>query len=68
MTLVLSHAQVFNALQIVLQIADVLRGRGSKQIRVQDQHCMSVSPNDSNLTENGEETLKQYLPLAHKKK
>lgn len=35
------------------KIADVLRGRGSKQIRVQDQPCMSVSPNDSNLTENG---------------
>ncbi|XP_044214152.1 B-cell lymphoma 3 protein homolog isoform X2 [Thunnus albacares] len=35
------------------KIADVLRGRGSKQIRVQDQHCMSVSPHGSNLTENG---------------
>ncbi|KAM7383203.1 hypothetical protein PAMP_002874 [Pampus punctatissimus] len=35
------------------KIADVLRGRGSKQIRVQDQHCMSVSSHGSNLTENG---------------
>lgn len=35
------------------KIADVLRGRGSRQIRVQDQHCMSVSPVESNLTENG---------------
>ncbi|XP_062278193.1 B-cell lymphoma 3 protein homolog [Scomber scombrus] len=35
------------------KIADVLRGRGSKQIRVQDQHCISVSPHGSNFTENG---------------
>ncbi|XP_076593713.1 B-cell lymphoma 3 protein homolog [Chaetodon auriga] len=35
------------------KIADVLRGRGSNQIRVQDQHCVSVSSHGSNLTENG---------------
>nr|XP_046254258.1 B-cell lymphoma 3 protein homolog [Scatophagus argus] len=35
------------------KIADVLRGRGSNQIKVQDQHCVSVSPHGSNLTENG---------------
>ncbi|XP_070691599.1 B-cell lymphoma 3 protein homolog [Pempheris klunzingeri] len=35
------------------KIADVLRGRGSNQIRVQDQRCVSVSPHGSNLTENG---------------
>ncbi|XP_023265113.1 B-cell lymphoma 3 protein isoform X1 [Seriola lalandi dorsalis] len=35
------------------KIADVLRGRGSKHIRVQDQHIVSVSPHGSNLTENG---------------
>ncbi|XP_074511025.1 B-cell lymphoma 3 protein homolog [Sebastes fasciatus] len=35
------------------KIADVLRGRGSNQIRVQDQHSVSVSPHGSNLTENG---------------
>lgn len=35
------------------KIADVLRGRGPNQIRVQDQHCVSVSPHGSNLTENG---------------
>lgn len=35
------------------KIADVLRGRGSKQIRVQDQHCVSVSPHGSNFTESG---------------
>ncbi|XP_030248397.1 B-cell lymphoma 3 protein homolog [Sparus aurata] len=35
------------------KIADVLRGRGSNQIRVQDQQCVSVSPHGSNLTENG---------------
>nr|WKF45146.1 B-cell lymphoma 3 protein isoform X2 [Epinephelus akaara] len=33
------------------KIADVLRGRGSSQIR--DQHCVSVSPHRSSLTENG---------------
>lgn len=31
----------------------MLRGRGSNQIRVQDQHCVSVSPHGSHLTENG---------------
>ncbi|XP_029959243.1 B-cell lymphoma 3 protein homolog [Salarias fasciatus] len=35
------------------KIADVLRGRGSKQIRVQDQHCRSDSPHGSNFTESG---------------
>ncbi|KAA8591712.1 B-cell lymphoma 3 protein homolog [Etheostoma spectabile] len=35
------------------KIADVLRGRGSNHIRVQDQHCVSLSPHGSNLTENG---------------
>lgn len=35
------------------KIADVLRGRSSKQIRVQDQHCISVSPHGSSLIENG---------------
>ncbi|XP_044064689.1 B-cell lymphoma 3 protein homolog [Siniperca chuatsi] len=35
------------------KIADVLRGRGSNQIRVQDQHCVSISPHGSNLTEHG---------------
>ncbi|XP_078143078.1 B-cell lymphoma 3 protein [Centroberyx gerrardi] len=35
------------------KITDVLRGRGSKQIRGQDQHCVSVSPHRSNLTSNG---------------
>ncbi|XP_054477801.1 B-cell lymphoma 3 protein homolog [Anoplopoma fimbria] len=35
------------------KIADVLRGRGSNQIRVQDQHCVSVSPHGSNFTDNG---------------
>lgn len=35
------------------KIADVLRGRGSNQIRVQDQHCASGSPRGNNLTENG---------------
>ncbi|CAN9513791.1 unnamed protein product [Ophioblennius macclurei] len=35
------------------KIADVLRGRGSKQIRVQDQHCQSNSPHGSNFTESG---------------
>ncbi|XP_069559987.1 B-cell lymphoma 3 protein homolog [Brachyistius frenatus] len=34
------------------KIAEVLRGRGSKQIRVQD-HYVSVSPHGSNLTESG---------------
>lgn len=33
------------------KIADVLRGRGSKQIRDQNQQC--VSPHGSSLTENG---------------
>uniref|UniRef100_A0A3B4Z615 BCL3 transcription coactivator n=1 Tax=Stegastes partitus TaxID=144197 RepID=A0A3B4Z615_9TELE len=33
------------------KIADVLRGRGSKQIRDQNQHCLS--PHGSSLTENG---------------
>ncbi|KAK5861885.1 hypothetical protein PBY51_017326 [Eleginops maclovinus] len=35
------------------KITDVLRGRGSNQIRVQDQHCVSLSSHGSNLTENG---------------
>lgn len=35
------------------KITDVLRGRGSKQIRVQDQHCLSNSPHGSNFTESG---------------
>ncbi|XP_029306575.1 B-cell lymphoma 3 protein homolog [Cottoperca gobio] len=35
------------------KITDVLRGRGSNQIRVQDQHNVSVSSHGSNLTENG---------------
>ncbi|XP_028280656.1 B-cell lymphoma 3 protein homolog [Parambassis ranga] len=35
------------------KIVDVLRGRGSKQIKVQDQHCASVSPQRSNSMENG---------------
>ncbi|KAM9353515.1 B-cell lymphoma 3 protein homolog [Symphorus nematophorus] len=35
------------------KIADVLRGRGSNQIRVQDQHCVSVSSHGSTFTENG---------------
>ncbi|XP_035527522.1 B-cell lymphoma 3 protein homolog [Morone saxatilis] len=35
------------------KITDVLRGRGSNPLRVQDQHCVSVSPHGSNLTENG---------------
>ncbi|XP_070768544.1 B-cell lymphoma 3 protein homolog [Enoplosus armatus] len=35
------------------KIADVLRGRGSNQIRVQDQLCVSVSPHGSNVTESG---------------
>ncbi|XP_030013409.1 B-cell lymphoma 3 protein homolog isoform X2 [Sphaeramia orbicularis] len=34
------------------KIADVLRGRSSKQIRAQDQHSVSVSPHGSSLTEN----------------
>lgn len=34
------------------KIADVLRGRGSHQIRVQDQQCASVPPHGSNLKEN----------------
>ncbi|XP_026225881.1 B-cell lymphoma 3 protein homolog [Anabas testudineus] len=34
------------------KIADVLRGRGSKSIRSQDQHCMAVSPHGSTLMEN----------------
>lgn len=33
------------------KIADVLRGRGSKQIRDQNQHCLS--PHGSSFTENG---------------
>ncbi|XP_029359730.1 B-cell lymphoma 3 protein homolog [Echeneis naucrates] len=35
------------------KIADVLRGRGSKHIRVQEQHSVLVSPHRSNSTENG---------------
>ncbi|XP_010739701.1 B-cell lymphoma 3 protein homolog [Larimichthys crocea] len=35
------------------KIADVLRGRGSNHVRVQEQHCVSVSPHGSSLTENG---------------
>ncbi|XP_047455020.1 B-cell lymphoma 3 protein homolog [Mugil cephalus] len=35
------------------KIADVLRGRGSKHIRSQDQHCVSVSPQRGSLMENG---------------
>ncbi|KAM3614462.1 uncharacterized protein V6R79_014795 [Siganus canaliculatus] len=35
------------------KIADVLRGRGSNHVRVQDQHYVSLSPHGSNLTENG---------------
>ncbi|KAF7652561.1 hypothetical protein LDENG_00095230 [Lucifuga dentata] len=35
------------------KIADVLRGRGSKQIRVQDQQCVSISPHRSILAVNG---------------
>ncbi|XP_068592554.1 B-cell lymphoma 3 protein homolog [Cebidichthys violaceus] len=35
------------------KIADVLRGRGSNQIRAQDQHCVSVSPHGSSFTDNG---------------
>uniref|UniRef100_UPI0037E80BD4 B-cell lymphoma 3 protein homolog isoform X2 n=1 Tax=Semicossyphus pulcher TaxID=241346 RepID=UPI0037E80BD4 len=35
------------------KISDVLRGRGSNQIRVPDQHSMSNSPHGSNLTEMG---------------
>lgn len=41
------------------KIADVLRGRGSNQIRVQDQHCVSVSSHGSNLTENGSHSPNQ---------
>ncbi|AWO96308.1 putative B-cell lymphoma 3 protein [Scophthalmus maximus] len=39
------------------KIADVLRGRASKLIRVQDQHC--VSPHGSNLSENGSQSPSQ---------
>ncbi|XP_072249992.1 B-cell lymphoma 3 protein homolog [Leuresthes tenuis] len=35
------------------KIADVLRGRGSKQTRVQDQNSMSVSPHRSYVMQNG---------------
>ncbi|KAM6935381.1 B-cell lymphoma 3 protein homolog [Lycodopsis pacificus] len=35
------------------KIADVLRGRGSNQVRAQDQHCVSVSPHGSSVTDNG---------------
>ncbi|KAM9310600.1 B-cell lymphoma 3 protein homolog isoform 2-T2 [Pholidichthys leucotaenia] len=35
------------------KIADVLRGRGSKQTRVQDQHGVCISPNESILIESG---------------
>ncbi|XP_014908865.1 B-cell lymphoma 3 protein homolog [Poecilia latipinna] len=35
------------------KITDVLRGRGSKQIRVQEQPCVSVSPHQSCYMENG---------------
>ncbi|KAM6910437.1 B-cell lymphoma 3 protein homolog [Xenentodon cancila] len=35
------------------KIADVLRGRGSKQIRAQDQHCVSVLMHGSSFMENG---------------
>ncbi|XP_059195560.1 B-cell lymphoma 3 protein homolog [Centropristis striata] len=35
------------------KIADVLRGRGSNQIRALDQRSLSVSPHGSSLTENG---------------
>ncbi|XP_026173696.1 B-cell lymphoma 3 protein homolog [Mastacembelus armatus] len=35
------------------KIADVLRGRGSKPIRGQDQHAVSVSPHGNTLIENG---------------
>ncbi|KAG7457247.1 B-cell lymphoma 3 protein [Solea senegalensis] len=41
------------------KIADVLRGRGSKYIRLQDQHCVSVSPHGSNLSENGSSSPSQ---------
>ncbi len=46
-----------------MQIADVLRGRGSNQIRVQDQHCVSVSPCGNNFTENS----KTMHPNLHTK-
>ncbi|XP_043972345.1 B-cell lymphoma 3 protein homolog [Gambusia affinis] len=35
------------------KITDVLRGRGSKQIKVQEQPCVSGSPHQSCYTENG---------------
>ncbi|XP_012737414.2 B-cell lymphoma 3 protein homolog [Fundulus heteroclitus] len=35
------------------KITDVLRGRGSKQMRVLEQPCMSVSPHQSCYVENG---------------
>ncbi|XP_027865688.1 B-cell lymphoma 3 protein [Xiphophorus couchianus] len=35
------------------KITDVLRGRGSKQIKVQEQPCVSVSPRQSCYMENG---------------
>lgn len=35
------------------KIADVLRGRGSRQIRGQEQHCAPVSPHGSSVMENG---------------
>ncbi|XP_037532088.1 B-cell lymphoma 3 protein homolog [Nematolebias whitei] len=41
------------------KIADVLRGRGSKQIRAQDQYIISVSPHGTNYMENGSPSSSQ---------
>ncbi|XP_008322494.1 B-cell lymphoma 3 protein isoform X2 [Cynoglossus semilaevis] len=35
------------------KIADVLRGRGAKYARVQEQHCVPVSPHSSRFSESG---------------
>ncbi|KAM3873286.1 B-cell lymphoma 3 protein homolog [Diretmus argenteus] len=52
-----SHKNYHNDTPVMVakskKITDVLRGRGSKQIRGPDQLCMSVSPQRSNLTANG---------------
>lgn len=57
------------------KIADVLRGRSSKQIRVQDLVCVTTSPHGSSLTESGSPSPSQsrgsspssFLPTPHQR-